>query len=140
MHLKTCIIFSHCVDSHTYLMAKTWSKFHNFFKCMLCPQQETGNSRYIFIYIGGQKFIGRKIYEKQSLIYVQNGHLKFFFMQYVQKVEFMMQNALLLQAQLVSSHRSFIVRCDVIELSDGLSGRGDSLVFFLFSDMMEVHF
>lgn len=39
---------------------------------------------------------------------------------------------------LVSSHRSFIVRCDVIELSDGLSGRGDSLVFFLFSDMMEV--
>ncbi|KDR08513.1 protein ECT2 [Zootermopsis nevadensis] len=41
-------------------------------------------------------------------------------------------------AQLVSSHRSFIVRCDVVELSDGLSGRGDSLVFFLFSDMMEV--
>uniref|UniRef100_A0A2Z5U608 Protein ECT2 n=1 Tax=Reticulitermes speratus TaxID=60591 RepID=A0A2Z5U608_9NEOP len=39
---------------------------------------------------------------------------------------------------LVSSHRSFIVRCDVIELSDGLSGRGDSLVLFLFSDMMEV--
>lgn len=39
---------------------------------------------------------------------------------------------------LVSSHRSFIVRCDVIELSDGLSGRGDSLVFFLFSDTMEV--
>ncbi|XP_069689585.1 protein ECT2 isoform X4 [Periplaneta americana] len=39
---------------------------------------------------------------------------------------------------LVSSHRSFIVRCDVIELSDGLSGRGDSLVLFLFSDTMEV--
>ncbi|KAK7866025.1 hypothetical protein R5R35_008539 [Gryllus longicercus] len=39
---------------------------------------------------------------------------------------------------LVSSHRSFIVRCDVIELADGLSGRGDSLVFFLFSDTMEV--
>ncbi|PSN46974.1 hypothetical protein C0J52_11128 [Blattella germanica] len=29
---------------------------------------------------------------------------------------------------LVSSHRNFIVRCDVIELSDGLSGRGDNLV------------
>ncbi|XP_049800442.1 protein ECT2 isoform X3 [Schistocerca nitens] len=39
---------------------------------------------------------------------------------------------------LVSSHRSFIVRCDVMELSDGLSGRGDNLVFFLFSDTMEV--
>jgi hypothetical protein len=45
----------------------------------------------------------------------------------------------LLQPHLVSSHRRFIVRCDVIELSDGLSGRGDSLIFFLFSDMLEVH-
>jgi hypothetical protein len=49
-------------------------------------------------------------------------------------------SVVLLQPHLVSSHRSFIVRCDVIELSDGLSGRGDSLVFFLFSDMMEVPF
>lgn len=39
---------------------------------------------------------------------------------------------------LVSSHRSFVVRCDVVELSDGLSRRGDPLVFFLFSDTMEV--
>ncbi|XP_067014278.2 protein ECT2 [Anabrus simplex] len=39
---------------------------------------------------------------------------------------------------LVSSHRNFIVRCDVMELSDGLSGRGDSLVLFLFSDILEV--
>ncbi|KAJ9589806.1 hypothetical protein L9F63_027933, partial [Diploptera punctata] len=39
---------------------------------------------------------------------------------------------------LVSSHRSFIMRCDVIELSDEMSGRGDNLVFFLFSDTLEV--
>ncbi|CAH0393433.1 unnamed protein product [Bemisia tabaci] len=39
---------------------------------------------------------------------------------------------------LVSSHRSFISRCDVVELSDSLSGRGDSLAFFLFSDIVEV--
>ena len=44
----------------------------------------------------------------------------------------------MLQPHLVSSHRSFIMRCDVIELSDELSGRGDNLVFFLFSDIMEV--
>ncbi|XP_039295848.1 protein ECT2 isoform X4 [Nilaparvata lugens] len=39
---------------------------------------------------------------------------------------------------LVSSHRSFIARCDVNELSDSLSGRGDSLAFFLFSDILEI--
>ncbi|XP_054271163.1 protein ECT2-like isoform X4 [Macrosteles quadrilineatus] len=39
---------------------------------------------------------------------------------------------------LVSSHRSFITRCDITELSDGLSGRGDALAFFLFSDIVEV--
>lgn len=39
---------------------------------------------------------------------------------------------------LVSSHRSFITRCDVTELSDSLSGRGDSLSLFLFSDIVEV--
>ena len=42
-------------------------------------------------------------------------------------------------AHLVSSHRSFITRCDVQELSEGgFSGRGDHLVFFLFSDMLEI--
>ncbi|XP_016837796.1 protein ECT2 isoform X3 [Nasonia vitripennis] len=39
---------------------------------------------------------------------------------------------------LVSSHRSFIGKCDVQELSEGLSGRGDHLVFFLFTDMLEI--
>ncbi|XP_073980533.1 epithelial cell transforming 2 pebble isoform X2 [Rhodnius prolixus] len=39
---------------------------------------------------------------------------------------------------LVSSHRNFISRCDVMELSDGLSGRGDPLVFYLFTDVLEV--
>ncbi|RZF33057.1 hypothetical protein LSTR_LSTR007973 [Laodelphax striatellus] len=39
---------------------------------------------------------------------------------------------------LVSSHRSFIARCDVTELSDCLSGRGDALAFFLFSDILEI--
>ncbi|KAL1140293.1 hypothetical protein AAG570_000225, partial [Ranatra chinensis] len=41
-------------------------------------------------------------------------------------------------AHLVSSHRSFITRCEVTELSDGLSGRGDPLVLFVFSDVLEV--
>ncbi|XP_050532431.1 protein ECT2 isoform X2 [Daktulosphaira vitifoliae] len=39
---------------------------------------------------------------------------------------------------LVSSHRSFITKCDVIELSDNLSGRGDHLTIFVFSDIVEV--
>ncbi|KAG8228757.1 hypothetical protein J437_LFUL008198 [Ladona fulva] len=39
---------------------------------------------------------------------------------------------------LVSSHRNFVQRCDVVELSDGLSGKGDQLVLFLFSDILEV--
>ncbi|VVC31586.1 Hypothetical protein CINCED_3A022176 [Cinara cedri] len=39
---------------------------------------------------------------------------------------------------LVSSHRSFITKCDVIELSDNLSGRGDHLTIFVFSDVVEV--
>ncbi|XP_026285147.1 protein ECT2 isoform X1 [Frankliniella occidentalis] len=39
---------------------------------------------------------------------------------------------------LVSSHRAFVTRCDVIELSNELSGRGDALVFFLFSDILEI--
>ncbi|CAB3248321.1 unnamed protein product [Arctia plantaginis] len=39
---------------------------------------------------------------------------------------------------LVSSHRSFVSRCEVVELSKELSGRGDHLVLFLFTDTMEV--
>ncbi|XKL61643.1 hypothetical protein PGB90_001476 [Kerria lacca] len=41
-------------------------------------------------------------------------------------------------AYLVSSQRCFISRCEVTELSDNLSGRGNSLVLFLFSDVIEV--
>ncbi|VVC95433.1 unnamed protein product, partial [Leptidea sinapis] len=40
-------------------------------------------------------------------------------------------------AHLVSSHRSFVSRCEVVELSKELSGRGDHLVLFLFTDTME---
>jgi len=43
-----------------------------------------------------------------------------------------------LQAHLVSSQRCFISRCEVTELSDSLSGRGNPLVLFLFSDVIEV--
>uniref|UniRef100_A0A182FD87 Protein ECT2 n=1 Tax=Anopheles albimanus TaxID=7167 RepID=A0A182FD87_ANOAL len=39
---------------------------------------------------------------------------------------------------LVSSHRNFVSRCEVTELSDSLSGRGDPLVLFLFNDTLEV--
>uniref|UniRef100_A0A0A9ZEK7 Protein ECT2 n=2 Tax=Lygus hesperus TaxID=30085 RepID=A0A0A9ZEK7_LYGHE len=39
---------------------------------------------------------------------------------------------------LVSSHRTFIEKCEVMELSEGLSGRGDHLVLFLFSDVIEI--
>ncbi|XP_063700471.1 protein ECT2 isoform X1 [Culicoides brevitarsis] len=39
---------------------------------------------------------------------------------------------------LVSSHRSFVSKLEVTELTDSLSGRGDSLVLFLFSDTLEV--
>lgn len=42
------------------------------------------------------------------------------------------------QAHLVSSNRSFISKCEVTELSDSLSGRGDSLMLYLFSDTIEV--
>lgn len=41
-------------------------------------------------------------------------------------------------AHLISSHRSFVSRCEVTELTDTLSGRGDSLMLFLFSDYLEV--
>ncbi|XP_066591325.1 protein ECT2 isoform X2 [Prorops nasuta] len=39
---------------------------------------------------------------------------------------------------LVSSHRSFIGKCEVMELSEVLSGRGDHLVLFLFTDTLEI--
>lgn len=39
---------------------------------------------------------------------------------------------------LISSHRSFISRCEVTELSETLSGRGDSLLLFLFTDTLEI--
>ncbi|XP_032670803.1 protein ECT2-like isoform X3 [Odontomachus brunneus] len=39
---------------------------------------------------------------------------------------------------LVSSHRSFVAKCDVMELTEGLSGRGDHLVLFLFTDTLEI--
>ncbi|XP_020707804.1 protein ECT2 isoform X7 [Athalia rosae] len=39
---------------------------------------------------------------------------------------------------LVSSHRSFIGKCEVMELGEGLSGRGDHLVLFLFTDTLEI--
>lgn len=39
---------------------------------------------------------------------------------------------------LVSSHRSFVAKCDVMELTESLSGRGDHLVLFLFTDTLEV--
>ncbi|XP_055533727.1 protein ECT2 isoform X3 [Wyeomyia smithii] len=39
---------------------------------------------------------------------------------------------------LVSFHRQYVSRCEVTELSDSLSGRGDTLVLFLLSDTLEV--
>ena len=39
---------------------------------------------------------------------------------------------------LLSSNRAFIMRIDGIELSDELSGRGDHVSLFLFSDSLEV--
>ncbi|CRK99988.1 CLUMA_CG013280, isoform A [Clunio marinus] len=39
---------------------------------------------------------------------------------------------------LISSHRSFISRCECTELSETLSGRGDSLVLFLFTDTLVI--
>jgi protein ECT2 len=39
---------------------------------------------------------------------------------------------------LVSSNRSFVSRCEVTELSETLSGRGDTLLLFLFTDTLEI--
>lgn len=41
-------------------------------------------------------------------------------------------------AHIISSHRMFINKCDVFEVSDSLSKKGDPLVLYLFSDMLEV--
>lgn len=41
-------------------------------------------------------------------------------------------------ADLISSERSFISKCEVTELSDCLSGRDDSLMIFLFTDFIEI--
>lgn len=41
-------------------------------------------------------------------------------------------------ADLVSSHRSFISKCEVTELSNCLSGHGDPLMIFLFTDYIEI--
>jgi len=41
-------------------------------------------------------------------------------------------------AHIVSSHRSFVSQCDVIELGDGIIGRGGQLTLFLFSDVIEI--
>ncbi|XP_037043790.1 protein ECT2 isoform X4 [Bradysia coprophila] len=39
---------------------------------------------------------------------------------------------------LVSSHRRFVSKCEVTELSNNLSGRDDPLMLFLFTDYMEI--
>lgn len=39
---------------------------------------------------------------------------------------------------LVASHRKFVSKCEVTELSNALSGRDDPLMLFLFTDYMEV--
>jgi hypothetical protein len=42
------------------------------------------------------------------------------------------------QATLLSSHRLFVSRIDVVELSDTLAHRGDPLSIFVFTDYLEV--
>lgn len=39
---------------------------------------------------------------------------------------------------LVSSHRSFVSRCEVTELAETLSRKGDGLMLFLFTDTLEI--
>lgn len=38
----------------------------------------------------------------------------------------------------MSSHRNFVLKVDVVEITDTLSGKGDNLSLFLFSDSLEV--
>lgn len=52
--------------------------------------------------------------------------------------EYSIVYAITLQATILSSHRSFVTKADVIELSDELSGRSFSLSLFLFTDTLEV--
>lgn len=42
------------------------------------------------------------------------------------------------QATILSSHRSFVIKADVVELSDELCGRNLPLSLFLFTDTLEV--
>lgn len=42
------------------------------------------------------------------------------------------------QPNLVASHRMYMSKVDVTELSDSCSGRGDTLTLFLFNDVLEV--
>lgn len=44
------------------------------------------------------------------------------------------------KADLISSHRTFVTRSEVVQLSssEGLSGKGNFLVLFLFTDQLEV--
>lgn len=39
---------------------------------------------------------------------------------------------------MVSSHRRYVSKCEVTELSNNLSGRDDPLMLFLFTDYMEI--
>uniref|UniRef100_T1J565 DH domain-containing protein n=1 Tax=Strigamia maritima TaxID=126957 RepID=T1J565_STRMM len=41
-------------------------------------------------------------------------------------------------ANLLSSHRSFVSKVDVFELSGSIGSKGDNLTIFLFTDMMEI--
>ena len=43
-----------------------------------------------------------------------------------------------IQANLLSAHRKLVSRVDVIEVTSELSGRGDHITLFVFSDSLEV--
>lgn len=42
------------------------------------------------------------------------------------------------QAELIASHRSFVSKCEVMELTNNLSNRDDTLMLYLFTDYMEI--
>lgn len=42
------------------------------------------------------------------------------------------------QAELIASHRSFISKCEVMELTNNLGNRDDTLMLYLFTDYMEI--
>lgn len=118
----------------TYTQTRVWCEFYDIFGYSLrFLVGSVKNRSYFFICISDLKFTDSKNMRNICKMSVLP------FLLHVIKLKVLCGTiSALLQPHLVSSHRSFIVRCDVIELSDGLSGRGDSLVFFLFSDMMEV--